>query len=99
MSSAAGGRQATVAATMGRVNRWYDEIAVFIVPPFHPIPWAQRGGIIGPNEQCGHGKLQAQEHNRLARTLPFIVDTLLGSEGAVITVAYARCEPHGTCQI
>lgn len=73
-----------------RVNRWYDDMALFSVPPFAGLPYGYMGGILGSGDGIGQGKLQAAELKRVQSVLAYIVDELPGAWLTTAALAMAR---------
>lgn len=75
---------------MNRINFWYDELARFSVPPFAPLPYAFKGGLLGAGDTVGSGKLQGAEMKRAQAVLTYVVDALPGATDTVVALTLAR---------
>lgn len=83
-------RKITKAELTDRLNYLFDEVAVFVVPPFASLPLAFKGGLVGPSDTVGGGKLQGAEMNRVQAVLTYVVDGLPGAAHTAAPLALAR---------
>lgn len=72
-----------------QANSRYNIARVMIIPPFARPP-APRGGHLVDKDRDGFGKLKASELGRLLRTLPFIVESIRGSETSNAVLSLIR---------